>query len=196
MQWSNAGSWVEVTMKYWAVLLILLCSCLPSSRVESLPTTPTSDCHSWNKFPIHVRLDTTALELRTEMNMAMLEWNEALGRQAFVWADGTTIEVNVEVGQLGTGFNQTEKGYDGRECLQGAVYHTLRFRPGLDEDELHAFALHELGHVLGLAHSLNEKSIMHWIVDASLMGKWDDEHDPRWYRILKTDADTANSLHK
>ena len=172
---------------------IALTGCLRPSiqRTLELPES----CRSWGRLPLTIALDESAEGYRRDINRAMKAWDAALGRPAFIWAYVTGAQPDVIVAK-GPTRTPYMAAYTASECRNGAVLSAVLMRPFMDTSEATAFATHELGHVLGLGHSTNQQSVMQAVIDAELLGQWDDYHQPKTYRVTEADARLARALHQ
>lgn len=172
--------------------LLLLAACLHPATMRALELPP--GCAAWGHLPLTVAVDESAVDYRSDVNRGMKAWNEAMHRPAFVWAYVAQAEPDVIVA-VGPMHHRLERGYAAAACANGHVLSTVVLKPGLDVGAVTTYATHELGHVLGLGHAPNEHSVMHATIEADLLGQWDDEHAPQFYRILPNDARLAVALH-
>lgn len=182
----------RIVLSVLSLALALLAACAYPGAGRTL--VPPPGCVGWGKLPLTVGVDDSAADNRGDIALAMSAWNKATGRPMFEWAYLEQVEPDVLVA-MGPMHFEAERGYAMSSCANGRTMSTLILADGLDAGAISVYATHELGHALGLGHSTNERSIMHATIDASLMGQWDDEHAPKFYRVLPTDARIALALH-
>jgi hypothetical protein len=194
MKWSSFAGRFLVSVLLAAALALL--SCVPNHlRTMALP----DGCRAWAKLPLTVTIDDSADAYAKAFVYGEKTWNEALGRPVFKTFSGDPTEgqdradVLVVVGDVSVGFGaQTDL-----RCPNGRVQATIVVRAVMDRPRAFGYAVHELGHALGVGHNPNKLSLMYWQSDNGLMSGEagpDAEFLPI-QRLLPSDVRLAQALH-
>jgi hypothetical protein len=171
-------------------LLAMLASCTPRTPTAALPVP--DGCRERPSLPISLRLDYDMGDYYSSYDEAMAAWNDSLRREAFRWAhDGEAADVVVVQGGW-----RADRPYHLVEvearCINGHYHAFARHNQVLDASEAYFLGMHMLGHVLGLAHSTSQISVMNPKLSASIIGR--DEGMPRYW-ILDSDIATVRVLY-
>jgi len=126
-------------------------------------------------LPLTIAFTDEGEDMRTEFLAAGEEWQEALGAPVFVETSSATPDVLVTFGPAPAG--KAYASSTATTCTTNYLRSVVTFHRGMDVTEAHAYALHEVGHVLGLRDSTNPASVMDPNITDSLMGNWADPPD-------------------
>lgn len=152
----------------WVVLLLFATCCAPSSP---LPTIPSRPC-SYPRLPLRVALESDLSWEAVAYQRAFDTWEQALGVRVFEHGVGLGVDV-VVLGGIDHPKPETMatahrwRGFSGA-CV-GMVVERRQMR---SDEEAYIFAVHELGHLLGVGHAVQGRSFMSPILDVKLGEEW------------------------
>jgi len=190
MKWFHVFN--RITLSIVVAGMLALLACVPAHlRTMELP----GGCY-WAAPPLMVAVDESADPYNDAFLYGVRAWNLAIGRDVLKTFSGTDqgmADVLVVVGE----FNSSLGAQTELTCHHGKLYATILVRQAMDEARARAYALHELGHAMGVGHSTNVQSAMYWQTPRGLMdgGAGPDAVFEPAQRILPIDARLAGALH-
>jgi hypothetical protein len=179
-------------MKYLAALFVVAMACSGNGRLTATLPVPT-DCDVRPSLPISIALDFEMDDYRDAYGQAMHWWNRRLGTEAFRWArEDEPPDVLVYQGSWNV-IKPLQMAEAGGLCIAGHYVGTITHNRVLDETEAFYFGTHELGHIIGLAHSRDERSVMFPALRVN--GLLDEEMAFPSYQIMAADVAAVRVLY-
>ena len=134
----------------------------------------------WRRYPIIIRIDSNLSDYQIDSTMAAVDrWNRVANAQIFSYnmiqensdSSSERIDSSVWIGECQLGRNSEEQqllGFTNRTFLLDSYGEPIRINLGsiciwnhLSDDQWYPVVLHELGHIVGLNHDMQENSIMY-----------------------------------
>ena len=134
----------------------------------------------WRRYPVIIRIDSNLSDYQIESTMAAVDrWNRIANTQVFSYSiieennsnDSQQTTSSVWIGECQLGRNSEQQqllGFTNRTFLVDSYGEPIRINSGsiciwnyLSDDQWYPVVLHELGHIIGLNHDLQENSIMY-----------------------------------
>lgn len=179
-------------MKLLLVVLVLA-ACGGNGRLTDTLPVPTN-CSSRPSLPISVALDYDMADYRRPYGYAMALWNRRLGVEAFRWArpdEPADVWVYQDSWKATKPLQVAEAS---GECFSGRYVGAIAHNRVLDATEAYYFGTHELGHIIGLAHSRDQRSVM--FPSLKVNGLMDEDDSFPAYRIMAADVAAVRVLYE
>jgi hypothetical protein len=161
----------------------------PVGTAANVPGCPNENL-IWPKLPLLVSViyDAGTQPYQEGIEAAVTFWSDEVGN---LFQFTTDIVYDVDIMFI-EGSSHVAEMYHYRDDA-GLLKAVIEVHHLGDIREMKYSIAHEFGHVIGLAHDENERSVMYLYLDQSLLGSWQNQNDPM---VMSSDKDAIESRYR